>query len=150
MSKIDELFKSYCAKCKELGIKPGTKESVFGSLIEQEKIEAEKRESIEELSKAKKAPALKLSETAIKASSVTTKLRILRSRKPKIEKSTKSTKSKLSDEKRAEHRRDYIRIYRNNKRRDQGVPQRKIGSRREKRRGYFKTYYKTRNVGVSV
>lgn len=65
MNNIDNLYKSYVAKCKEMKIKPGTKRSVFGDLIEKEEIA--QRESIEEKSKAKKAPVLKLSDEAVEA-----------------------------------------------------------------------------------
>ncbi len=65
MSNIDNLYKSYVTKCREMKIKPGTKRSVFGDLIEREEIA--QHESIEQKSKAKKVPTPKLSDEAVEA-----------------------------------------------------------------------------------
>ncbi|MFH0710095.1 MAG: hypothetical protein V2A75_07815 [Pseudomonadota bacterium] len=153
MNNIDTLYKSYLEKCKEMKIKPGTKRSVFGYLIDQEKIKDENRVSIEELSKAKKAPAPKLSETAIKAKSVTTKLRVLRSIKPKPVKDLKVKKEaalkiekpkrvKLTHEELIERNRKSAREYQAKKRLEKGVsPRQSPDETKRKRNEYQREYY---------
>lgn len=98
MSNIDNLYKSYVAKCKEMKIKPGTKRSVFGDLIEKE--EMAQRESIQQASKAKKAPAPKLSDEAVQALD-----------KPKKAKQQrlKSTRVLLTDEEKKERQKQRVR-----------------------------------------
>lgn len=152
MINIDNLYKNYVAKCKEMKIKPGTKRSVFGDLIEKEEIA--QRESIEELSRAKKAPTPKLSEEAIKASSVTTKLKVLRSRKPKPIKEPKAKKEAapkiekikripLSPEERLERSRKSAREYQAKKRLEKGIsPRQHSEETKRSRQEYQREYYK--------
>lgn len=154
MTSVDILYKNYVSKCKQMKIKPGTKRSVFGNLIDQEKIEAQKRVSIYELSKAKKAPALKLSDEAIKASSVTTKLKVLRLRKPKPIKEPKAKKEvtkktekikriPLSPEERLERSRKSAREYQAKKRLEKGISPRQYSEQTKRsRREYQREYYK--------
>lgn len=153
MTSVDILYKNYVSKCKQMKIKPGTKRSVFGDLIDQEKIKAEKRVSIEELSKAKKAPAPKLSEEAIKASIVTTKLKVLRSRKPKPIKEPKAKKEAapkieklkripLTPEERLERSRESARMYQAKKRLEKGIsPRQSPMETKRKRQEYHREYY---------
>lgn len=152
MSNIDTLYENYVAKCKQMKIKPGTKRSVFGDLIEREEIA--QRESIEQISKAKKAPAPKLSEEAIKASNVTTKLKALRLRNPKpikypkakkevIAKTEKIKRIPLSPEERLERSRKSAREYQAKKRLKKGIsPRQHSEETKRSRQEYQREYYK--------
>lgn len=64
-NKYDQLYEQYKTKCKELGIKPSSMREIFGSEIEREK--NENHISISDLSRARKAKAPTLSETAKEA-----------------------------------------------------------------------------------
>ena len=59
---FDEAYKSYVEKCKKFGIKPSSKQKMFGGEIERK--QHANRVSISELSEARKTKAPALSETA--------------------------------------------------------------------------------------
>jgi len=61
---FDAAYEAYKQKCKELRIKPSSKKDMFGEQIEAAK--HDKRQSISELSRARKEKGPALSETAKK------------------------------------------------------------------------------------